>query len=183
MVCRGLSKGGDQRGWRNTDPAPNQRRAGDERVSTGIHPGPLPESWSLPTVPAPLKRGQGQKWEMTGGKSTKVQLTTGGKAVSSNRRSGSQADLRLTLDQYSNSIKPTAVIAQWGPCVPSHPVDASLAVQKFQAAAVSPHIGACLHSFPSLTEERLFFLFFFFRQLRRCPQTESPAAVCSSSSP
>lgn len=49
---------------------------------------------------------------MTGGESTKVQLTTGGKAVSSNRRSGSQADLRLTLDQYSNSIKPTAVIAQ-----------------------------------------------------------------------
>lgn len=95
-----------------------------------------------------------------GGENTKVRLTTGGKAVSSNLHPGSQAEMGLKLDQYSNSIKPTALIAQGSPCVPSHPLDVSLAVQKFQAAAVSPHIGACLHSFLSLMDERLFFSFF-----------------------
>ena len=55
--------------------------------------GPLPAGWSLLTAPTPLKRSQGQKWEMTaGGESTKVQLTTGGKAVSSNHCPGSQAE-------------------------------------------------------------------------------------------
>lgn len=97
-----------------------------------------------------------------GGESTKVQLTTGGKAVSSNRRPGSPADLRLNLEQCSRSMIPTARIARGSPRVPSHPVDISLAGQQFQALAVSPHTGASLHSFPRLTDERLFSLSLFF---------------------
>lgn len=59
-------------------------------------------------------------------------------------------------------LKPPAPIAQRSPCVPCHPLDVSLAVQKFQAAAVSPHIGTCLHSLPTLRDEGLIFPFISF---------------------
>lgn len=169
MLIRKLKHGvpraqsrGNRRGWGNADGASSRRQAVEEGERWHT-PGPVPQGRSLPTAPSPLERGQGQKWEMTaGGEGTKVQLTTGDKAVSSNRRPGSPADLRLNVEQCSSSMIPTARIARGSPCVPSHPVDICLAVQQFQALAVSPHIGACLHSFPRLTDERLFSLSLFF---------------------
>jgi hypothetical protein len=108
-----------------------------------------------------------------GGESTKVQLTTGGKAVSSNHHP------RASRDRAE--WRPTALIAQWGPCVACHPLDISLTVQKFQTAAMSPNIGACLRSFPTLLNEGL--VFSCAGWLSGRPQPAPPAAECVSGPP
>lgn len=45
------------------------------------------------------------------GESNKVQLTTGGEAVNSNLPPGRPAEMGLHADQYSNPMKPNALIA------------------------------------------------------------------------
>lgn len=91
-----------------------------------------------------------------GGESTKVQLTTGGKAVSSHQHRGRQAETELRPDRDPNARKPLALIAQGRPRAPSHPLDVSAAVKQLQAAAaVSPNTGTCLCSCPMLRDEGL----------------------------
>ena len=107
-----------------------------------------------------------------GGESTEVQLTTGGKAVSSNHCPGSRAESGFNQSGARSELQlqPAygTLIAQRSPCVPSHPLDVSLAVQKFQAPAVSPHRGVCLHC-PNrpATYEGLFFPFTFLGLLQQ----------------
>lgn len=83
----------------------------------------------------------------------------------------SRGSVRAGPDQNSNSSQPTALIAQRSPCVPSHPLHASLAVQKFQAPAASPHTGICLHcSDPPPRPHRwgaIFFLLIFLGLLQQ----------------
>lgn len=156
MMCQGLdTEGTKEDGETLTVPQAEDRL--EERVSTDPYPGPLPKGWSLPTVLTPLERGQGQQWEMTaGGESTKVQFTTGGKAISSNRHPESQwfeaetrAGFKLRYTYSTNcSMKSMCSFSPGGYFSGSSEVPGCCCV---------PTHRRLFTFFPSLIDERLFF--------------------------